>query len=178
MPAKKSIQERLKDPKAKFSQSEIYQAFEELADQYGFYRDEKLPQKQSVQTTSLVVTGFEDWGAIVVRPNTLKDSMVTVPNLTDYLLGDNLNPSQVSTRNAQLIALAKTVIVSPPDFVDRILASENVEDFKWFNAFFREYQAWMDSRNNEAKEKKPTTGTKSASTSETSETSSPPTSDG
>ena len=179
MAQKKTIQERLKDPKARFSQSEIYEVFEELAEQYGFYRDEKLPQKkEAVATESLIVTGFEEWGVIVVRPRSLRDSMVVIPNLIDQLLADNLNPSENSRFNAHLIAIAKTVIVSPPNFVDQVLASENIADLEWFNAFFVEYRAWMDARTEEASKKKQATGKKSASTSETSETSSQPMSDG
>lgn len=150
-----SIRERLQDPNERFSPAELYQVFEVMAEQYGFHRDPNLPPKGAIaETTSMVVKGFESWGVVIVKPRTNRDSMLTIPSLIDRILDGNMTPSQNTTFNAQLIALARTVIVSPVDIVDRILESQNDDDLKFFMAFATEYAEWMNERAKEAKAKK------------------------
>lgn len=179
-----NISEKLNDPDAVFSQQEIYAAFEELSDRYGFHRDPNLPPRNSIhETTSMTVDGFEHLGVLIVRPRTIRDSMTTIPSRVDAVLKDNFSPSQNTIYNATAIAMAETLIVSPPGIVETILNSTNIKDLGFFNAFAKQYQDWMESRIQEASEKKsgeaePENGSGSASSSETEETSSQPTKDG
>jgi hypothetical protein len=176
-----TIRDRLLDPAATFSSKEIYQVFETLAEDYGFYRDPKLPEPgQSIETMSMTVKGFEHLGALIVRPRTIRDSMVSLPGLVDKLLGDNMNPSRNATNNANLIAIAQHAIVSPPNLVDKLLQSGNPKDIAFFLNFANEYADWLDQKSKEADQKKSgtTSGSESASTSDTSEISSPQTLDG
>lgn len=161
-----NLVERLQDPNERFSPQEMYHIFEAMAEQYGFHRDPNLPVKGAiVETTSLTVPKFEHWGVLIVRPRTQHDSLMGIPNLADKLLGDNFQPSQGTAFNAKLIALARTVIVSPVNIVERILRSEDEEDLNFFMAFGIEYKRWMDHRAAEIKAKKSgmTTGNESAS---------------
>ena len=168
------LRERLADSNERFSPNEIYELFEVLSEDYGFHRDPELPARgQKIETTSMTVPGFEHFGVLVVRPRTVRDSMVAIPSLVDRILGENFQPSQQSTFNAQLIALARTVIVAPIGIVDRILESDNDDDFRFFLAFGTEYGNWISDRTKAASEKKSgvTSGIESASTSGTGETS-------
>lgn len=164
-----NLAERLQDSNERFAPSEIFQLFEHLAEQYGFHRSPDLPPRHlTVETVSMTVPHFEEVGVIVVRPQTVNDSMVSIPNLVDRILGNNLQPSQNSTFNAQLIALARTVIVSPPHLVDEILM-ESDDDFymnrsvqvegksvskSFFLEFAKEYNVWKKARAEEARKKK------------------------
>lgn len=173
-----TLRDRLADQNERFAPSEIYALFEELAEQYGYYRSNQLPAKElRIETISMTVKGYEHLGVIVVRPRTVGDSMTTIPKLVDKILGDDFNPSQNTAFNANLIALAQCVIVSPPGFVDTLLESTNDEDLRFFLAFAQEYAEWMQGRTEEAAKKKSgrISGTESASTSDTNETSSSPT---
>lgn len=179
-----SISDRLNDPEATFTQAEIYAAFEELAERYGFYRDQRLPERNSVkETTSLTVDGFEHLGVLVVRPRTNRDSMITIPSVVDRILGDNMSPSPNTLYNATAIAMAECLIISPPGFVERILESSDLQDLNFFGAFAGQYQAWQNSLTEEARGKDSGTGEKdvgkkSVSPSDTSTGSPPPTPDG
>jgi hypothetical protein len=179
-----SVVEKLKDPTATFTQSEMYAVFEELAETYGFYRDQRLPERNSVQeTTSMVVDGFEHLGAVVVRPRTNRDAMITIPSVVDRILGNNMTPSNGTYFNATAIAMAETLIISPPGFVERLLESTNIQDLNFFGAFTEQYKAWQESLTKEAQGKgsgpeAEDDGTKSASLSATSTASPPPTPDG
>ncbi|MBD2019346.1 hypothetical protein H6F43_04000 [Leptolyngbya sp. FACHB-36] len=174
-----NLEERLQDPNDRFSSAEIYQLFELLAEQYGYHRSPELPPRNTIaETASLTVKGFEHLGVIVVRPRTMRDSMIVIPGLIDKLLGDNFQPSQSSAFNAGMIALASTVIVSPPSLVERVLKSTDDQDLNFFANFAQEYSNWLTARNKALHEKKSgaeTDGKKSSSTSDTDATSSPPT---
>lgn len=147
--------ERLQDPNERFSSAEFHQIFEALSEKYGYYRDERLPSSaRPVETASLTVTGYEDLGVLIVRPRTLRDQMLTIPNRVDVLLGRNMDPSQSTTINASMIALAETLIVQPPGFVEKLLESASDDDLGFFQAFAIEYVAWMDSRSEGASKKK------------------------
>ncbi len=150
-----SLHERLQDPDERFAPQEIYALFEQLAEEYGFHRDPNLPAKGSIaETTSLTLEGYEHLGVVVVRPRTIGDTMVSIPNLVDKLLGANLQPSQASSWNANLIALAKTVIVAPPRLVDSILESADDTNLGFFLAFATEYAKYMKARAEAVKQKK------------------------
>lgn len=178
-PSAANLQERLQDPTATFTQSEVFQAFENLAETYGYHRSPDLPQKEVVQeTTSMVVDGYEHWGVLVIRPRTLRDSMITIPSVVDALLKDNMAPSQNTVYNATAIAMTKVLVVSPPGITNQVLESSSRKDLGFFNAFTKQYQEWMDAQTAEASEKKSgevetASGTESASWSETDATSSP-----
>lgn len=179
-----TLSERLNDPNATFSQSEIYAVFEELAERYGFYRDQRLPERNSVmETTSMTVDGFEHLGVLVVRPRTNRDSMITIPSVVDRILGDNMNPSQGTLYNATAIAMAEVLIVSPPGFVEQILESSDIQDLNFFGAFAGQYQRWQNELAETARGKgsgsvEAGDGKRSASPSGTSTSSPPPTPDG
>lgn len=179
-----TIAEKLNNPEATFTQAEIYEAFEELGDRYGFYRDDRLPPKGQVhETESLVVDGFEHLGVLVVRQRTIHDAMIGIPSRVDAILKDNFSPSQNTIYNATALAMAKELIVSPPGLVDDVLASTDSRNIGFFNAFAKEYQGWMDDKAEAARQKKSgadetETGSEFASTSETAEISSQPTPDG
>lgn len=156
-----NLRDRLSDPNERFSPQEMYQLFELLAEEYGFHRDPNLPPKdQVVETSSLTVEGFEHLGVLVVRPRTVGDQMLNIPNKVDALLGPNMRPSQNTQINASLIALAQTVIISPVGFVDDLLKQANDTDLGFFIAFATEYKKWMDDRAGAVAKKKPgkTTG--------------------
>ncbi|MBT9160464.1 MAG: hypothetical protein DDT26_01750 [Dehalococcoidia bacterium] len=172
------IREKLQNPGATFSRDEMYAIFEELSEDYGFYRSKDLPQKDKrVETASLIVKGFEDLGPIVVRPMTVQDTLINLPSWIDKILGDNLDPSKRAYGSAATLAIARLVVVSPPNLVSDMLASENPNSVQFFYNFAEEYSAWREVRLEEVREKKSgaKSGTKSASSSETSETSSPQT---
>lgn len=175
-----SIGDRLNDPTATFTQSEIFAVFEEMAERYGFYRDQRLPERGSVQeTTSMVVDGFEHLGVLVVRPRTNRDSMITIPSVVDRILGANMNPSPNTLYNATAIAMAEVLILSPPGFVEQILESSDVRDLNFFGAFAKQYGEWQNSLTEAARGKDSGTeetddGPRSASPSATSTASPPP----
>ncbi|NER79650.1 MAG: hypothetical protein F6K42_08720 [Leptolyngbya sp. SIO1D8] len=179
LPPIQDIETKLGNPDATFTQAEIYAAFELLAERYGFYRDQRLPERNSVQeTTSMTVDGFEHLGVLIIRPRTLHDSMIDIPSLVDEMLKGNFYPSQNTIYNATAIAMAKSLIVSPPGLVERLLESTDSKDFQFFNEFGKQYQKWMNERVEAAREKKSgpdeeESGISSASSSETTETSSP-----
>lgn len=105
--------------------------------------------------------------------------MVTVPSRVDAVLKDNFAPSQNSIYNATAIAMAEVFIVSPPGIAEEILRSTNDKDLKFFDAFAKEYQTWMNARGKAASEKKSggaelEGGSESALWSETGATSSQP----
>lgn len=172
-----SIKERLLDPNERFAPAEMFSAFEAIAEEYGFHRSKELPPKElDIETISIAIKGYEKFGVVVVRPRTNRDSMITIPSLVDRILGDDFTPSQNTVFNANLIALARTMIVSPPGLCDRVLNSTDDEDLRFFISFAEEYAAWMGARAEEVRKKKsgnPST-IASPSTSVTGETSSPP----
>lgn len=176
------LNERLQNPEEIFTTAEVYQAFEELSQKYGYYRDERLPSREVMvnATTSFIIPGWEHLGAIIIRPQNLQDVMINVPSLVDKLLGSNLEPSRNSVFNASVIALAKTVIVSPPNFVEDILTSNDPQDLNFFIVFAQEYKRWADIQLAESKLKKfgKRSGNAPSSTSESSTASSPLTRDG
>jgi hypothetical protein len=146
----------------------------------GWYRDRRLPdadQLSSIETASMIVGGFEKFGTIVVKPQTIQDSMVTIASITDRILGENLSPSDRTYRSAQAIAIARNAIVSPPGFVDKLLESTDPGDYRFFYTFLEEYGQWLSDRKDEAMKKKSSTatGSESASTLEIGETSFPQT---
>lgn len=146
---------RLQDANELFTREDVYQAFELLAEEYGFHRDERLPQRsQTVETASMTVAGFEHYPVLIVRPRTNRDSMITIPSLADRLLGDNMAPQSNSSTNAWVIATAKTVIVSPPGLVEEILNSTDPNAIKFLYAFAREYEKWMQDRSELSAQKK------------------------
>lgn len=149
------LSDRLSDPNERFSPQEIYSLFEELAEQYGFYRDPSLPPKGSaIETSSLTVTGFEHYGVLVVRPRTIRDSSIAIPSTADKILGDNFKPSQATAFNANLIALAMAVIVAPVHTVESVLNSSDDQDMGFFLAFATEYGQWMQERGKAIAQKK------------------------
>jgi hypothetical protein len=171
-----TIAERLTDPNERFSSADLYEAFEALGSQYGWHRDPNLPKPgMPVQTASMTVPKFEHLGVLIVRPRTGRDTLITLPNLVDKLLGDNFVPSQKASFNVNLIALASTVIIAPVGIVEQILNSDDDTELKFFLAFAEEYSKWMQARAEEAKAKKfgRTTGNEPASPSDTL-TDSPP----
>ena len=150
-----TVLERLQDPNERFSPAELYPVFEAIAEQYGYYRDERLPKKgETVETASMTVDGYEHFGVLVVRPRTVRDTMITIPGLCDKILGGNLEPSTNTLYNAQMVALAQTVIVSPVDIVDRVLSSSKPEDIGFFLAFAQEYGRWIQHLSDESSKKK------------------------
>ncbi|MCD8487891.1 MAG: hypothetical protein LRZ84_14435 [Desertifilum sp.] len=149
------LQERLQNPDEIFTTAEVYQAFEALAEKYGYYRDNRLPSRDVIQnTTSILIPEWEHLGAILIRPQTLNDAMLVIPSLVDKLLGTNLEPSRNTVFNASVIALAQTVIVSPPNLVEDILSSNDPRDLNFFIAFASEYKRWTDVQLEESKLKK------------------------
>jgi hypothetical protein len=131
-------------------------------------------------TATMTVEGFEHLGAIVVRPRTFRDSMIIIPLYVDQEINramaeigiEDVNPSGQLRYNAMMIAIARTVIVEPPDLVDKLLESTKGSDFTFFGKFAEEYTDWMDAQSEEAQEKKSGgtqrrgSGKKSASSSE------------
>lgn len=170
--------ERLNDPSATFTTAEIYQAFEELAERFGFYRDQRLPERNSVDTTTMIVDDFERLGPLIVRPKTNLDNLVTIPGEVDAILGGNMNPSQTSFWNATAIAIARVCIVSPPGVVETILKSTDIEDLQFFRAFAEQHQAWQDGLSEAARGKpsgtEPRDDGKNSSSPSDSTTDSPP----
>ncbi len=173
-----SIKQRLLEPEATFTAKEMYHAFEALAEIYGYYRSPELPPKeQVVEITSLTLEKYAKFGVLVVRPRTMRDTLITIPSLIDKILGNDFTPSQNTSFNASLIALAKTVIVSPVGIVEQILNSTDENDLEFFLDFAVHYAEWMRQRTDEATKKNSgkTNLNESASSSETNETFSPPT---
>lgn len=134
---------------------------------------------ETTTTATVTVDGFEHLGAIVVRPRTFRDSMMTIPFLVDQEINrvmaemgvQDVNPSQQTRYNAMMIAIARCVIVEPQGLVDELLESTTSKDFGFFDKFAEEYTDWMDSQSEEAQEKKSGrgqkgTGKKSVSSSE------------
>ena len=172
-----SIKERLLDTNERFAPAEMYQIFESLAEEYGFHRSKELPPKElNIETISIAIKGYEKFGVVVVRPRTNRDSMIVLPSLVDKILGDDFTPSQNTVFNANLIALARTMIVSPIGLCDRVLDSTDDEDLRFFIKFAEEYAEWMGARAEEVRKKKSGNPnmSESPSTSGIEETSSPP----
>ena len=181
-----TIRERLSDPNERFSPQELYEAFEAIAPEYGYHRSSDLPPPNGaqVETASITIEEKDKDGnvlrnfyhlapVVIVRPRTQRDSMIAIPSLVDRILADNLSPSPGVMLNAQVIALAQTVIVSPPGLVDRVLASSDDADMGFFMAFFQNYREWSEARSAELDRKKSgvkgkETGSESVSTSEPS----------
>jgi hypothetical protein len=158
-----TLQERLRDPDERFSPAEMHQVFESLAEEYGFHRDPRMQPKEAIaETASLVIPHFEDLGPVIVRPRTVGDFMHGIPSRVDRILSDNYSPSQNSAFNAGCVAIAQTVIVSPPTLIDDILKAdaelyireEDGATYNFFWEFQKEYQAWSDDRAEAIKAKK------------------------
>jgi len=172
-PQHQTLNERLADPDARFTASEMAQIFEALGPKYGWHRSKDLPPKEVIQqTASLTMPGFE-WLApvVIVRSQTMRDRSLRIPNLIDQLLGANMRPSAMTHLNASYIAQAYTVIVSPVGLVDMVLDSTDSRALGFFGAFSEEYKKWCDSTVEEITTKKSgpmmttATGSESASSS-------------
>ena len=175
-----NILRRLQDPEELFTAQDLYAAFNAIAAQMGWQRSPEFqPLEPSVETATLVVEGkrrdlktgkpvinpetdqpyidrvYEHLApVIVVRARTIKDTKITIPSLMDEILGSNLNPSNRTLSNAGLIALAKAVIVSPPNLVDQVCASSDDADLLFFEDFFACFNEWLSYRSEEVSKKK------------------------
>lgn len=159
-----TLSDRLLDPDEVFSQQEVYTAFEALAEKYGYHKDPSLPVKGAIaETATLTIPHFEDLGVMIVRPKTIQDSMITLPNLMDALLENNINPSQQTLFNLSLIALMRTVVVSPPGIVDQLLRSPEGDYLareidgtrhNVFIEFAQEYGNWAKMKSEAVAQKK------------------------
>ena len=128
-----------------------------------------------IQTETMTVDGFEYLGVITVRPRTNAASAYVIPALHDReisaamqalsevdgeALGADVNLGNQVRYNTLLIAVARYAIVEPKGLIDQILEDSDSKKFDFFIRFAQEYGAWMESRSEEAQEKKSGTGRK------------------
>jgi hypothetical protein len=129
----------------------------------------------------ITVSGYEKWGEIGVRARTVADSMLKIPARTEALLGTNVESAKNRAYYAaSIVAIAEHAIVSPPDLVQKVMASSDPKDVTFFYQFNEEYAKLNEDFIKHVKQKKSgeTTGGESVSSLEIDEDSSQMTLDG